>query len=114
MREDFPFPVGRVLPVFGLELLYNVLALGCRGLGACGCGEVAFVGRRSCEPLEWRQFDGVSRDTVSKMGCAALLQGWVGPSLRSSSAICDCLGVQWLDGIFEIRRWGANKAAKCG
>jgi hypothetical protein len=36
--------------------------------------EVAFIGQRSGEPLKWRQFDEISKDTISKIKYTALLQ----------------------------------------
>jgi hypothetical protein len=36
--------------------------------------EVAFIGQRSGEPLKWRQFDEISKDTISKIKYIALLQ----------------------------------------
>jgi hypothetical protein len=50
-----------MLPIFGLELLYNVLALGYCNLFTYGNEEVAFIRRRSCEPLKWRQFAGMDK-----------------------------------------------------
>jgi hypothetical protein len=43
--------------------------------------EVAFIGQRSDEPLNWRQFDEISKDTISKIKYTALVQnlmklGW--------------------------------------
>jgi hypothetical protein len=43
--------------------------------------EVAFIGQRSGEPLKWRQFDKISKDTISKIKYTALFQnlmklGW--------------------------------------
>ena len=34
--------------------------------------EVAFIGQRSSEPLKWRQFDEISKDTISKVKYTAL------------------------------------------
>ena len=67
--------MGQMLPIFGLELLYNVLTLGYRNLNT------------------W-QFDEISKDTISKIKYTALLQKWMKPSLKSSSAIYDYVKVQ--------------------
>jgi hypothetical protein len=58
---------------------------------------VAFIGQRSGEPLKWRQFDEISKDTISKIKYTALFQNWMKPSLKSSSAIYDYVKVQQLD-----------------
>ena len=34
--------------------------------------EVAFIGQRSGEPLKWRQFDEIWKDTISKVKYTAL------------------------------------------
>jgi hypothetical protein len=34
--------------------------------------EMAFIGQRSCEPLKLRQFDEISKDTISKVKYTAL------------------------------------------
>ena len=86
--------MGQMLPIFGLELLYDVLALGYCNLNTYGNEEVAFIRRRSCEPLKWRQFDEISKDTISKIKYTALLQKWMKPYLKSSSAIYDYVKVQ--------------------
>ena len=86
--------MGQMLPIFGLELLYNVLTLGYCNLNTYGNEEVAFIRRRSCEPLKWRQFDEISKDTISKIKYTALLQKWMKPFLKSSSAIYDYVKVQ--------------------
>jgi hypothetical protein len=42
--------------------------------------EVAFIGQsgqRSGEPLKWRQFDEISKDTISKIKYTALLQNFM-------------------------------------
>jgi hypothetical protein len=42
--------------------------------------EVAFIGRRSGEPLKWRQFDEIytiSKDTISKIKYTALFQNFM-------------------------------------
>jgi hypothetical protein len=49
--------------------------------------EVAFIGQRSGVPLKWRQFDEISKDTISKIKYTALFQNLMKPSLKSSSAI---------------------------
>jgi hypothetical protein len=36
--------------------------------------EVAFIGQRSGEALQWRQFDEISKDTISKIKYTALFQ----------------------------------------
>jgi hypothetical protein len=36
--------------------------------------EVAFIGQRSGEPLKWRQFDEISKVTISKVKYTALFQ----------------------------------------
>ena len=96
--------MGQMLPIFGLELLYNVLTLGYRNLNTYGNEEVAFIRRRSCEPLKWRQFDEISKDTISKIKYTALFPNLMKPSLKSSSAIHDYVKVQQLDDICQIRR----------
>jgi Ran GTPase-activating protein (RanGAP) involved in mRNA processing and transport len=85
-----------MLPILGLELLYNVFALGYCNLNSYGNEEVlvAFIRRRSCEPLKWRQFDEISKGTISKIKYTALLQKWMKPSLKSYSAIYDYVKVQ--------------------
>ena len=63
--------------------------------------EVAFIGQRSGEPLKWRQFDEISKDTISKIKYTAskLDETW----LKSSLAIYHYVKVQ-LDDICETRR----------
>jgi hypothetical protein len=56
------------------------------------------------EMLKWRQFDEISKDTISKIKYTALFQNLMKPSLKSSSAISDYVKVQQLDDIFQIRR----------
>jgi hypothetical protein len=56
--------------------------------------KLAFIGQRSGEPLKWRQFDEISKDTISKIKYIALFQKWMKPSLKSSSAIYDYVKVQ--------------------
>ena len=56
--------------------------------------KLAFIGQRSGEPLKWRQFDEISKDTISKIKYTALFQKWMKPSLKSSSAIYDYVKVQ--------------------
>jgi hypothetical protein len=65
---------------------------------------VAFIGQRSGEPLKWRQFDEISKDTISKIKYTALFQNLMKPSLKYSSAIYDYVKVQQLDDICQIRR----------
>jgi hypothetical protein len=65
---------------------------------------VAFIEQRSGEPLKWRQFDEISKDTISKIKYTALFQNLMKPSLKSSSAIYDYVKVQQLDDICQIRR----------
>ena len=58
---------------------------------------MAFIGQRSGEPLKWRQFDEMSKDTISKIKYTALFQIWMKPSLKSSSAIYDYVKVNnWM------------------
>jgi hypothetical protein len=65
---------------------------------------VAFIGQRSGEPLTWRQFDEISKDTMSKIKYTALFPNLMKPSLKSSSGIYDYEKVQQLDDICQIRR----------
>ena len=65
---------------------------------------MAFIGQRSGEPLKWRQFDEISKDTISKIKYTALFQNLMKPSLKSSSDIYDYVEVQQLDDICQIRR----------
>ena len=65
---------------------------------------MAFIGQRSGEPLKWRQFDEISKDTISKIKYTALFQNLMKPSLKSSSAVYDYAKVQQLDDICQIRR----------
>jgi hypothetical protein len=67
--------------------------------------EVAFIGQTSGEPLKWRQFDEISKDTISgedKIHCTAskLDETW----LKTSLAIDHYVKVQQLDDICETRR----------
>ena len=73
-------------------------------LNTYGNEEVAFIGQRSGEPLKWRQFDEMSKDTISKIKYTALSHNLKKPSLKSSSAIYDYVKVQQLDDICETRR----------
>ena len=60
---------------------------------------MAFIGQTSGEPLKWRQYDEISKDTISKINYTALFQNLKKPSLKSSSAIYDYEKVQQLDDI---------------
>jgi hypothetical protein len=65
---------------------------------------VAFIGQRSGEALKWRQFDEISKYTISKIKYTALFKNLIKPALKSSSAIYDYVKVQQLDDICQIRR----------
>jgi hypothetical protein len=67
--------------------------------------EVASIGQRSSEPLKWRQFDEISKDTISKIKYTALLQNLMKLNwLKSSLSIYHYVKVQQLDDICETRR----------
>ena len=61
-------------------------------------------GREAASHLKWRQFDEISKDTISKIKYTALFKNLMKSSLKSSSAIYDYLKVQQLDDICQIRR----------
>jgi hypothetical protein len=65
---------------------------------------VANIGQTSGEPLKWRQFDEISKDTISKINYTALLQNFDETWLKSSLAIDHYVKVQQLDDICETRR----------
>jgi hypothetical protein len=65
------------------------------------CNVNTFVKRRSGiyraekrQPLKWRRFDEISKDTISKIKYTALFQNWMKPSLKSSSVIYDYVKVE--------------------
>ena len=89
---------------FWIGTILQWSTLGYCNLNTYGNEEVAFIGQRSGEPLKWRQFDEMSKDTISKIKYTALFQIWMKPSLKSSSAIYDYVKVQQLDDICETRR----------
>jgi hypothetical protein len=61
--------------IFQLGLFYNEAnTLGYCNLNTYKNEEVAFIGQRSGEPLKWRQFDEISKDTISKIKYTALFQ----------------------------------------
>jgi hypothetical protein len=60
-----------------LRLFYNeVLLDNISNVNTYENEEVAFIGHRSGEPLKWRQFDEISKDTISKIKYTALFQNW--------------------------------------
>jgi hypothetical protein len=66
---------------------------------------MAFIGQRSVEPLKWRQFDEISKDTISKIKYTALSRNLMNETwLKSSLAIYHYVKVQQLDDICETRR----------
>jgi hypothetical protein len=62
-----------------LGLFYNevLFLLGYCNLNTYENEEVAFIGQRSGEPLKRRQFDEISRDTISKIKYTALFQNFM-------------------------------------
>jgi hypothetical protein len=59
----------------------NILQCQWSTLGYCNLNtnedeEVAFIGQRSGEPLKWRQFDEISKDTKSKRKYTAFFKTW--------------------------------------
>ena len=63
---------------------------------------MAFIGQRSGEPLKWRQFDEISKDTISKIKytVSQLDETW----LKYSLALYDYVKVQQLDDICEKKQ----------
>jgi hypothetical protein len=72
---------------------------------------VVFFGQRSGDPLQWRHISRniEERNIEDKLKYAALFQNLMKHSLKSSSAIYDCVKVQKLDVICQTRRYKANK-----
>jgi hypothetical protein len=60
--------------IFRLGLFYNEVPLGYFNLNTYENEEMAFIGQRSDEPLKSRQFDEISKDTISKIKYTALFQ----------------------------------------
>ena len=89
---------------FSIGTILQWSTLGYCNLNTYENEEVAFIGQRSGEPLKWRQFDEISKDTISKIKYTALFKNLMKPSLKSSSAIYDYVKVQQLDDICQIRR----------
>ena len=57
---------------FSIRTILNRSTLGYCNLNTYENEEVAFIGQRSGEPLKWRQFDEISKGTISKIKYTAL------------------------------------------
>jgi hypothetical protein len=70
---------------FSIGTILQWSTLGYCNLNTYENEEVAFIRQTSGEPLKWRQFDEISKDTISKIKYTALFQNLKKPSLKSSS-----------------------------
>jgi hypothetical protein len=99
----FFLPNGTNVVNFSIGTILQWSTLGYCNLNTYENEEVAFIGQRSGEPLKWRQFDKISKDTISKIKYTALSHNLMKP-LKSSPAIYDYVKLQQLDDICQIRR----------
>jgi hypothetical protein len=67
------------MPVFNFSIgtILQRSTLGYCNLNTYENEEVAFIGQRSGEPLKWRQFYEISKDTISKIKYTALFQNFM-------------------------------------
>ena len=77
--------------IFGLGLFYNEVLLDNVIVNTYENEEMAFIGQRNGEPLKWRQFDEISKDTISKIKYTALFQASLQRILTVSSDVQNAL-----------------------
>jgi hypothetical protein len=68
----FFLPNGTNVVNFSIGTILQWSTLGYCNLNTYENEEVAFIGQRSGEPLKWRPFDEISKDTISKIKYTAL------------------------------------------
>jgi hypothetical protein len=64
---EFSLPNGTNVVNFSIGTILQWSTLGYCNLNTYENEKVAFIGQRSGEPLKWRQFDEISKDTISKI-----------------------------------------------
>jgi hypothetical protein len=70
--RGFFLPNGTNVVNFSIGTILQWNTLGYCNLNTYENEELAFIGQRSGEPLKWRQFDEISKDTISKIKYTAL------------------------------------------
>jgi hypothetical protein len=75
--RGFFLPNGTNIVNISIGTILQWSTLGYCNLNTCENEEVAFIGQTSGEPLKWRQFDEISKDTISKIKYTALLQNFM-------------------------------------
>jgi hypothetical protein len=102
--RGFFLPTGTNVFNFSIGTILQWSTLGHCNLNTYENEELAFIGQRSGEPLKWRQFDEIWKDTISKIKYTTLSHNLMKLGWKPSLAIYHYIKVQQLDDICETRR----------